>query len=298
MVPDIRLLQYFVVLASELHFGRAAERLFISQPALSRQIRELEKSLGVELFTRTKRVVRLTEAGQVLLAESRRAINELEQIVIAVQRAGGGESGHLRVGSYSSVANYILPEIVAEFRRQSPGVELTLHEDLHRSELIESLLNRALDIAFVRPPLGQQNLSSDVLVKEPEAVVLPESHPLAQAEQASLADLADADFIMWPRPFNTEGYDRMIAACRNCGFSPRIVQEASTNIAIIGLVAAGVGVGLSAFSNRHLQRRGVRFVPLKELESVTMIAWNEVASKPTTRKFVELAQRLAPTLIR
>ena len=286
-MPDIRLLRYFIAVAEELHFGRAADRLFISQPVLSRQIRELEHEVGSELVIRTKRVIRLTDSGIVLLEYARRIVADAEQALEAVKRAETGQVGVLRIGYVPSSTNSVLPEIVARFRREFPDVTLLL-EELHNEQEVEAV--RLLDFWITRPSALGAKHHRELLFSEPYVAVVPADHRLASEAALTLEQLAAEPFIFVARQARTSRYDYLIAACRGAGFSPRIVQEVSSHQALLGFVAAGLGVAVTASSNQSLRRVGVVFVPLAGLEASLAICWSNAKLSPAANKFLELAR--------
>src|SRR3954447_8460321 len=197
---ELRHLRYFVAVAEELHFGRAAERLFIVQPALSKQIAALEKELGVELFVRTKRHVEMTPAGAALLEDARQVLAQAEGAKLRAQLASRGEVGVLEVGFVVPVLYDLLPHMLRSFRAEFPTVRLSLHE-LHSREITNGLLSRDLHIGFSRLPIGGDGDSLRVLplVEESVVVAVPEAHPFAAQDSVALADLADEDLIMITR---------------------------------------------------------------------------------------------------
>lgn len=289
MVPKLRVLRYFVAVAEELHFGRAAERVLVTQPALSRQIAELEQQLGVQLLVRTSRSVRLTDAGHTLLVESRRAIAQAELAVEMTQRAGRGEVGRVRVGFLTSACNSLLPPTVARFRSRFPSVALEL-ESLLDGEQLRRITEGELDVGLVRAAPDTTMLQSEVLLNEPLAAVLPNGHPLVGASQLGLAALKDEPFILWPRIEAVGSYDALIAACRQVGFSPRIELTVADPSAILGMVAAGLGVSVLASSYRVLGRAGVSFVPLPALTSTLRIVWSLEQLTPAVARFLDVAR--------
>jgi DNA-binding transcriptional LysR family regulator len=195
---ELRHLRYFVAVAEELHFNRAAERLHMAQPPLSQQIKQLETELGVELFhRRTKRQVQLTEAGQVLLQAAYSILAQLDQAVCETQRAGRGETGSLTIGFTSSVVYDVLPAILHQFRQHFPQVDLVLQE-LTTTQQEEALQNQRIEVGFCHPPIKDTSLVSETIRLEPLVVVLPATHPLATEPTLSLCSLADEPFISAP----------------------------------------------------------------------------------------------------
>ena len=292
MDVELRHLRYFVTVAEELHFGRAAVRLVVSQPALSRQIRELERELGAELFARTSRQVRLTRAGEVLLEEARVTLIQADRTLEAARRAGRGELGQLAIGYLGSVASGILPPLVQAYRARRPDVGLLFYESLDDKQLA-AIADRHLDIGFVRSPGSHGGVRIEAIQQEPLAAVLPEEHPLAGQERISLGALADESFILWPRYLSAAVYDDVVAACRQHGFSPRIVIEAAGAAATLGLVAAALGVSVLVYSYRNPRPVGVTLVPIENLSSTLYMAWREDNRSPVLPDFVEIARAVA-----
>ena len=295
-LPEIRLLRYFAAVAEELHFGRAAEALSISEPVLSRQIRELERQLGASLFVRSKRRVQLTDAGRVLQVEAQRVLEQLQHALDAVQRASRGQIGQVRVGFVPSAVNHILPDVVAGFRRDQPSVKVTLRETT-RADMVEGIGRDRLDVGFVHRPVGERatdgRLAEETLFTEPYAAVLPSGHRLSRRKSLSLAELADEDFVFMPRAVLGEHGDYLLDACRRAGFTPRVVQEASRSATILGLVAAGVGIGLLSYSHRASHQAGIAFVPIVELQEAMMMVWDDARVAPATARFLELSRSTA-----
>ncbi len=288
---ELRHLRYFVTLAEELHFGRAAEKLHISQPPLSMQIRALEGELGVMLFNRTQRHVALTQAGHALLQEARQILARVEQAVLITRRAGRGEIGELAVG-FISVADYnVLPVVLREFRRKFPLVNLTLREATTDAQIRDLIAGR-LDVGFLLPPVTEATLESVSILREPLIAALPEKHPLAKKPgKLALEKLKDAPFILFPRSNAPGLYDDVVSCCKAAGFSPRVEQEAIQMQTIISLVSAELGVALIPASLTNLRRTGVIYKSLKQQTPLTEIslAWRRGDELPALGVFVNLA---------
>lgn len=271
---DLRQLRYFVAVAEELHFSRAAERLYMAQPPLSRQIRELERSLGVQLLVRNKRRVALTEAGERFLAEARTLLEQAGRAVAIAQRIACGELGSLEIG-YANTVPYTgtLSTVVGAYRRAFPGVNLTLGE-MTSQQQIDGIAEGRLDIGFVRPHLLEcpSSVSLMPLFGESFLVALPETHPLAELNSIPLSVLADQPFIFYPPKLGTGVYEQVGAMCREAGFAPRIVQEAKQAAAIMSLVAAGLGVSLVPASLRCVAIQGAVYRPLEGNATHTEVA--------------------------
>jgi DNA-binding transcriptional LysR family regulator len=251
---ELRHLHYFIAVAEELHFSRAAERLCISQPPLSQQIRDLEDELGVKLFERTKRQVHLTEAGKVFLDRSYLLLAQLEQAIAATQQIGRGEVGQLAIGFVDSAMYTSLPEILKGFRAQFPAVDLRLHE-LTTSQQIQALYDKQIDIGIVRSAISEPGLSVECFLPESLILALPENHPLSAQTQVSLSTLADEFFILFPAKLGPLFYEQVIHSCEQAGFRPKVAQEAVQMQTIIGLVAAGLGIARSRLLAKLPQKR-------------------------------------------
>jgi len=260
---ELRHLRYFITVAEELHFGRAAQRLHIAQPPLSQQIRQLEEELGVVLFHRTKRSVQLTDAGQVFLEEAKQVLIQAAQAVQAAQRASRGEIGQLVVSFVSSAAYNVLPKILQAFRARFPEVNLALHE-LTTDKQLQGLRDGWIDVGFLRPPIEDDTLSLATIFKESLVVALPEIHPLSRQPQVPLKALINEFFILFPRPLGPKLYDQIVGLCQQAGFSPNVVQEAIQMQTIVSLVAAEIGIALVPASVQNLQRRGVIYKAIQE----------------------------------
>lgn len=292
---ESRLLVYFVAVAEELHFGRAARRLNISQPPLSQQIIQLEEKLGIKLFTRTRRRVELTPAGQVLLEDARKILALTGEAGRRALRAGKGETGRIAVG-YIGSANYsILPDLIREFRKRFPEVELSLAE-LNTSQQIEALRDGRIHAGFMRPPRGIENigLSFETVLQESLVAALPVNHKLKSRTSIPLKMLAREPFVMIPRSRGPGFFDQIIAMCQAEGFSPDIVLEASQFHTIIGMVAAGVGVAVVPASMQRSRMKGVAFRPLENApETALSMAWSSESKSPVLSKFINVARELA-----
>ena len=265
---DLRRIRYFVVLSEELHFGRAAARLGISQPPLSQQIRVLEAELGARLFARSNRRVELTQAGQVVLPEARALLAQAERTSAVALRAQRGEVGELRVGFTGSAAfSGAIPALILAYRRRTPGVYLRLRE-LTSQQQLAAMVEQQLDVAFVRSPERPQvppALEATRLFEDTLLVALPPQHVLAARDGAlPVSALADEEFVMYPRESGTGVYDQIVTLCRQAGFMPRVAQEAREAPTIVGLVAAGVGLALVPASLSSINIRGVVYRPLAE----------------------------------
>jgi DNA-binding transcriptional LysR family regulator len=285
---ELRHLRYFVAVAEELHFGRAAQRLHMAQPPLSQQIKRLEEELGVELLHRTKRRVALTEAGEAFLREASLALSKVEEAAEAARRAGRGETGTLSVGFVGSAAYEVLPGVLKAFRGRYPDVEVRL-EELTTAQQVRALGEGRIEVGFVRPPVGEEGLAARTVLREPLVAVLPGDHPLSEQGAVPLGALAEEPFVMSPRRLGPSFYDRIVDACREAGFSPRVVQEAVQMQTIIGIVAAGIGVALVPASERNLARKGVVYKSIrgKRPEVEMAVVWRPEEPSAVLRAFLD-----------
>lgn len=291
---ELRHLRYFIAVAEELHFSRAAERLHIAQPPLSQQIQQLETELGVELFHRkTKRQVQLTEAGKVFLQEAYRLLAQLEQGIELTRRTGRGETGELRVGFISSVTYDVLPAILQAFRQQFPGVELVLQE-LTTAEQEKALQNHRIQVGFVHLPLEDDSFASECIQQENLVVALPANHPLAKQEKIAVRSLAEELFILFPRHLGMGLYDKIMALCEQGNFTPKVAQEAIQMQTIIGLVSAGMGIAIVPACLQNLQRQGVVYRAIAQTTPLveTAVVWKAEEITPVLRQFLTVVRKI------
>ncbi len=284
---ELRHLHYFITVAEELNFSRAADRLHMAQPPLSQQIRQLEEELGFQLFHRTKRRVQLTAAGQTFLIEVHQVLQSLDQAIQTGRQVSRGEVGQLAIGFVSSAAYNILPPILQTFRRQFPNVTLELRE-LTTREQLQALVAGKLDIGFARPPVEEPALATTVIFREPLMIALPASHPLSKQDTVAVRSLANEPFILFPRAVAPGLYDPIIRLCLEAGFNPQVVQEAIQMQTIVSLVAAEMGVAIVPLSLQNLQRQGVLYKPLAEstpMVEIVMI-WHQNPT-PAVQRFLE-----------
>jgi DNA-binding transcriptional LysR family regulator len=259
---ELRHLRYFVTLAGELHFRRAAERLHIAQPALSQQIRQLEDEVQVKLLLRTTRQVQLTDAGRTFLPEARRILGDLDRATRLARLTGRGESGVLTIGCTEAAEISVLPRALAAFRKAAPGVTLAV-ESLTTSDQVQALRDGRIQLGFLRLPCEDSALLAVERVwREPMLVVLPESHPLALRRRIPLTALADQPVISFPRRLAPGFYDSLMGFCHRAGVTLRVVKEVEHFQAQQTLIALGFGVALQPASLRSVTRRGLVYRPL------------------------------------
>ncbi|NJM72850.1 MAG: LysR family transcriptional regulator [Scytonema sp. RU_4_4] len=290
---ELRHLRYFVAVAEELHFGRAAERLHMTQQPLSQQIRQLEDELGVLLFHRTKRRVQLTEPGKAFLVEARHILLKATQAIEIARQVAQGESGRLKVG-FSGFATYsVLPKALRIFRERFPRVELEL-EEMTTSAQVQALQEQQIHLGLMIPPIPDATLTLEPILKEPLVVILPETHPLAMHPELALPMLANESFILVSRQLEPGYYDQCISLFQQAGFSPKVVQKASQKQTILGLVSAGMGVSLAPASIRNIHRTGVVYITLNtsDVEVELVAVWRQDESLPVLRTFLEVMKEV------
>jgi DNA-binding transcriptional LysR family regulator len=278
MYLQVEELHSFVVLADELHFGRASKRLFVSQPALSKQIRRLEEKVGGALFTRTRRKVEITEAGRVLLAGADKVLREDEAALNLAKEAVLGRAGTLRIGFGIASVSEILPRTILRFRKTYSQVELKMR-DMSTPAQIVALVEGSIDIGILRLPIAHTELDSLPLFHE--QLVVATSGSLSYNSRQGLAALRNQPFVFFPRATSATLHDHVLGLCRGAGFSPTIVQEASELFTILNLVRAGLGVSLVPSAARRMGVPGVRFhdLGLPEAKWRIGIAWNRLSDK-------------------
>ncbi len=295
---ELRHLRYFVAVAEELHFGRAAARVGIAQPPLSQQIQRLEEELGVKLLQRTQRNVRLTPAGRAFLQHARQTLIQAEQAAAVARSVGQGIGGRLAVGLVSAANYNLLPPTLRRFRRDFPSVEVELRE-MTTQEQLAALREMRIQVGFMRAPVESERLQRECLLHEPVVVALPAEHRLARQRAVSISALAEEPFVLFPRSYALNYFDQIVGLCRAAGFSPRIAQEVMQLPTIVGLVGAGFGISLLPESLTKLRFPGVEYRPLQEAEArVTMLlAWlrelHDPGLQPVLDGFVKAARETA-----
>jgi DNA-binding transcriptional LysR family regulator len=263
---DLRHLRYFVAVAEQRHFTRAAERLGIKQPPLSLQIKQLEQELGTPLFRRLTRGVELTEPGTLLLDEARKILEQVERTKANVRSRARGETGHIRVGFMG--ATYFQPRVpglVQTYRKRYPSVVLSPVQG-NTPDLVEALQNGSVDVAFVRAPLENRHaITVHPFVEETMRIVLPSNHPQARKRFVSLATFAQETIILPPRASSPALYDSIVASCQGAGFNPMLRHEDPLMgiASIVYLVAAGFGISIVPRSFEHIRTDGIVYVPIK-----------------------------------
>lgn len=288
---DLRHLRYFVAVAEELHFGRAATRLGIQQPPLSQQIKQLETEIGHALLVRTSRSVALTAAGRELLERARRTLTRLEEDIHAVQRIGRGEIGTLTVGFAGSAMLTMLPDVIKAYRRGFPEVKLRLQEDV-TSGVIEGLHDGTMEVGFLRDPGEVEGLIIESIWREPYVAILSTRHRLAEQKNITAAKLKGEPFIFHRRNVGPVAYDRTMSLCERAGFVPVTVQEVPQWTTAIRLVAAGLGYSIAPACVAKLGVPGVVFRRIVDKDAFTEIALGrrDEPLMATAEAFLKLAR--------
>ncbi|HEY0796698.1 MAG TPA: LysR substrate-binding domain-containing protein [Acidisarcina sp.] len=291
---ELRYLRYFVAVAEELHFGRAARRLNISQPPLSQQIRKLEEILGCPLLLRTSRTVSLTTAGAIFLPRAQRMLANLQRDVQEVRDIGLGGVGSLNVGFVGSGMLATLPDIFRTYREAYPRVSLRLHEAF-TSLVVSGLLNGTLDAGFLRDSDPAEGLTIATIFSEPFVAVLPVTHPRAKQKNISSGSLRDEPFVYYPRSAGNRAYEKSLALCEEYGFRPQIVQEAPHWLSILGLIGAGLGVTIAPACVRRIAPPDVVCLPLRDAKIVSNLELAYVTGQlsPIVQRFAQIATRKA-----
>lgn len=266
---ELRHLRYFKAVADELHFGRAAARLAVSQPALSVQIRQLEEIAGVRLFDRHSRSVVLTDAGRVLTDSVARLLRDTDAAMMASRQAAAGQTGELRIGFGPTLMLSTLAEVVRAYRARYPQVRLDLHE-WPTADQTTALLNGDLDLGIVRAPAPDPRLKAETFAKEPLLIALNRKHPLARQRHVRIADLAHEPWIMFPHHIAPLLHEQVIQLCAQAGFRPTVAQESREVYTTVGLVGCGIGVTI---------------VPA----AAQLMAWKGVVYKEIPKAFVQLS---------
>ncbi|GAA1562343.1 LysR family transcriptional regulator [Kribbella lupini] len=291
MTPELRQLRYFVAVAEEVSFTRAAARLTIAQQSLSQQITLLERMVGAKLFDRDSRGTALTEVGALFLPEARAVLSRADQAMAVVARAVRGEIGLLRMAFLATTANYLLPPVVRAVRDRFPDLELAT-EETTIGPLVEGVRSGRYDVAFTRPPLVD-DLATRTLVREEVCAVLPEGHALADRPELTLSDLAAEPWLLTPRSSWAPWHDAYDAEFRAAGFEPKVVHRDASIQVLLGMVAAGVGVTRLARSASSLRRTGVVFVPLAGETVSTEMVWLPGNTSPVLPAVRETIAELA-----
>ena len=295
---ELRHLRYFVAVAEILNFTKAAAKLHLAQPSLTRQIHNLEEEIGVRLLNRSKSQVALTEEGRSFLVDARRVLALATESIQSVQRLSRGETGQLNL-AYSSNFNFeLLPATLGAFRQAFPHIALNLF-DMTPAEQFRALEARKIELGFVglRPPASTRGLQWESIARHRTVVVLPVKHPLARKRRVNLADLEKMFFVGLSEETHPGFRDWLCETCRPAGFTPRILQDAEVEPALMIFVAEGLGVSLAREQMKKLHHPGVAFRPLAPaVQTDYCIAWNRDNDSRALQQYIQIVKSLtAPT---
>ena len=291
-----RQLRYFLAVAQELHFGRAADRLQITQPALSKQITAMEQELGVQLLFRTKRSVQLTHAGKVLFDQAQQLLLQTEVAIQLTQRTARGEIGQLTLGFTETATHTVLPHWIRRFHQDYPQVEIVM-EEMNTETQVKALNEGEIDLAFLHPPIDERGLQVHPILEEEFMAVLPLHHPLLRYERLPLETFAGEPLIIHPRSEGPALYDDFLQICHAAGFHPQIRQESISLQTRICWVASGLGITFTSASLTALVGQEVACRPLLNCP-ITLgfaAAWRQSAVNPALTAFLRSLE-LTPTL--
>lgn len=288
---EFRQLRYFVTIAQELHFGRAAKYLDITQPALSKQIQVLENKLGVQLLTRSQRQVSLTPAGEIFALKAKQLLEQAEEAIAITKRTALGEVGRLTIGFTATATYTVLPQLISRFRLSYPHIEVEMLE-LSTEEQVAALNQETIDLGFLHPPIDSRGLEVKPILAEEFVVVLPPKHPLHQKRSLSVKDLANESFLLHPRSEGPFLYDGFCQICHVSGFQPKIVKEVGSHQTRVCLAMAGMGV---TFIPAGLQTSIGNNVVCKPIENLDLklefaAAWRSPIMTTTLQGFLELLE--------
>jgi DNA-binding transcriptional LysR family regulator len=288
---ELRHLKYFIAVAEELNFGRAAQKLNITQPSLSRQIQKLEQELAVKLFERLPSQIQLTQAGELFLTEAQQILVKVKQGIQIAQRASRGEIGHLKIGFQGSAVYDIIPNSIRVFRGSFPNVDVIVQPMITR-EQISAIENNQLDLGFVVPPINHSNLIVETILEEPVIVVLPENHPLAKETEITIADLGHEPLILASRDRDCGLFEEIFNLYYQAGLHPNVIYAAREMQVMLGFVAAGMGISLLPAYVQNLQRLGVVYRSLKPHAPIVKLAIAYKSNnQPTLQSFLKIVKQ-------
>jgi len=286
---ELRLLKSFLVLAQELHYAKAAEKLFITQPALTKQIKQLEDELDVVLLNRTKRQVSLTAAGAYMMDEAEFILNHIDNVVAATKRKAQGEEGEIRIVFVGSAMQNVIPALLEAMRLKFPTIHASL-EELNNKEQISAIAHDKLDIAFVRLESVRKGFAHKVVFEDSFSLVVPKFGPIKAENFKSLNEFEEEHFILFSNDYSQEYYDNVMSIFEDHGFEPKVSYRSVQANSIFRLVEKGLGVAIVPSALRHGIDLGIDFIPLKHLRQRTKLlaVWSESNRNEALSKFLSL----------
>lgn len=288
---ELRHLKYFLAVAKELHFRKAAEKLFITQPALSRQILQLEQYLGAELLTRDKRNVRLTKSGQYLYDESQFLFNHLEFVKHNIQSIQMGEEGEIRIGFVGSAMQHVIPSLLRQINSESSGIHSVLTE-LTNQDQVDRIRNDELDLGFIRTMRLPEGLNKTDVYKETFCLVLPEDHKISSKTFKTVKDFQEENFILFSSQYSHGYYDKILSIFEDQGFTPKVAHESVHASSIFRLVENGLGIGIVPSSLKHGYDLNIKFIDLDKIPQRTTLSaiWKSDSRNPILERVIELLE--------
>lgn len=285
---ELRHLRYYIVVAEQLHFGRAAKLLNISQPPLSNQIKHLEEELGVQLLIRNNKEVRITPAGQHFLEAAKQCIANLDKEVAFTQRVAQGKEGSISIGFSGTMSFHLIPAIVKDFKKNHPGIDIRLQQLTTYNQIV-GLLHGTIDVGFLVSPVSDKRIDNITILEERFVACLPKSHPLATAShEVDVSQLCDENWVMTPREAGHGYYDAVISLCKGQGFMPNVIQTAQEQQTLVALVAAEMGVTLLPHSAIYIKNDHVAYKEINSnIKKVSSMAWNANLLTDTARFFIQ-----------
>lgn len=285
---ELRHLRYYIVVAEQLHFGRAAKLLNISQPPLSNQIKHLEEELGVQLLVRNNKEVRITPAGQHFLEAAKQCIANLDKEIAFTQRIAQGKEGSISIGFSGTMSFHLIPAIVKDFKKHHPGIDIRLQQLTTYNQIV-GLIHGTIDVGFLVSPVSDKRIDNITILEERFVACLPKGHPLADACHAvDVSQLCDENWVMTPREAGHGYYDAVISLCKDQGFMPNVIQTAQEQQTLVALVAAEMGVTLLPHSATYIKNDHVVYKEINSnVKKVSSMAWNAHLLTDTARFFIQ-----------
>ncbi|TDT46783.1 DNA-binding transcriptional LysR family regulator [Maribacter spongiicola] len=286
---ELRHLTYFLAVAQELHFRKAAEKLFISQPGLSRQVKQMEEILGTQLFERNKKKVALTPAGHYLKTEVEYIFNHLEKVERQLKLVGDGSSGELRIGFLGSAMQQVIPELLLGIKEKYPKVKTSL-EELSNFAQVDAVLNDQLDMGFVRVSRVPSTLEMKTVFTDTFSLVLPERYPMLTREFDGMERFAKEDFILFSQAYSPLYYETIMSICQDAGFAPKISHKSVHAHTIFKLVENHMGIAIVPTSLQNGFQMRVKFVELKDIpqRAELSVIWKKEHTNPVLKNCMEL----------